>query len=81
MATVAQQVKVGPEQSVKIRKDLDVVQGNMAVFAEMLGEMKPGQENQQDLELMEVSSAFISFLFSLSVKMHEIGRASCRERV
>jgi len=48
------QAIVSPEQSVKIRRDLDIVQGNMAVFAEMLSEMKPGQENPADLELMEV---------------------------
>lgn len=48
------QIKIGSDQAAKVRKDLDVVQGNMAVFAEILGEMKPGQENPQDLELLEV---------------------------
>ncbi|ODM91692.1 TOM1-like protein 2 [Orchesella cincta] len=48
------QVKVTPEQLVKIRRDLDIVQGNMAVFAEMLSEVKPGQEIPSgDMELLE----------------------------
>jgi len=48
------QVKVTPEQLVKIRRDLDIVQGNMAVFAEMLSEVKPGQDIPPgDMELLE----------------------------
>jgi len=50
------QVKVSGDQVAKVRGDLDLVQGNMAVFAEMLSEMKPGSEDPQDLELMQVSS-------------------------
>jgi len=48
------QVKVSGDQVVKIRRDLDLVQGNMAVFAEMLSEMKPGNEDAKDLELIQV---------------------------
>lgn len=50
------QVKVTPEQTAKLRRDLDIVQGNMAVFAEMLSEVKPGQDiPPADFELLEVS--------------------------
>ncbi|CAL8142672.1 unnamed protein product [Orchesella dallaii] len=49
-----QMVKVTPEQLAKIRRDLDIVQGNMAVFAEMLSEVKPGQDIPPgDMELLE----------------------------
>jgi hypothetical protein len=54
------QVKVSGDQVAKVRRDLDMVQGNMAVFAEMLSEMKPGNENPQDLELIQVRSHFSS---------------------
>ncbi|CAG7835075.1 unnamed protein product [Allacma fusca] len=47
------QTKVTPDQVSKIRRDLDVVQSNMAVFSEMLSEMKPGNENVNDVELLE----------------------------
>lgn len=49
-----QQVKVSVDQMAKVRRDLDLVQGNMAVFAEMLSEMKPGSEDPQDLDLIQV---------------------------
>lgn len=50
------QVKVTPEQMAKLRRDLDIVQGNMAVFAEMLSELKPGQDiPPADVELLEVN--------------------------
>ena len=55
------QVKVSVDQLAKVRRDLDMVQGNMAVFAEMLSEMKPGHENPEDLELIQVIN-ILSFL-------------------
>lgn len=54
------QVQVTPEQMVKLRRDLDIVQGNMAVFAEMLSEVKPGQDiPPADLELLEVRAIIL----------------------
>ena len=52
--TTAEQNIVTPDQLTKIKRDLDVVQSNMAVFSEILSEMKPGSENPSDVELLEV---------------------------
>ena len=52
-ATTEQNI-VTPDQLTKIKRDLDVVQSNMAVFSEILSEMKPGSENPSDVELLEV---------------------------
>nr|XP_023026166.1 TOM1-like protein 2 [Leptinotarsa decemlineata] len=42
-----------PEQRAKLQSELDVVQSNMAVLGEMLYEMKPGEEQPDDLELVQ----------------------------
>ena len=36
-----------PEQVAKVRGDLGVTQQNMAVFSEMLSELKPGLEHPE----------------------------------
>jgi len=41
------------EQIAKIRKDLEVVQANMDVFAEIMNDLKPGHEKPADMELLE----------------------------
>lgn len=43
-----------PEQLAKLRGEVDIVKSNMQIFSEMLGEMKPGQEEQDDLQLLLV---------------------------
>lgn len=47
-------VMLNTEQLAKLRSELDIVQGNVKVFGEMLTEMTPGQENREDLELLQV---------------------------
>lgn len=44
-----------PDQRAKLRSELDVVQSNMVVFGEMLSEMKPGTEQPDELELLQVN--------------------------
>lgn len=43
---------LSPEQLNKLRNELEIVQGNIKVFSEMLTELKPGQEHRDDLELL-----------------------------
>ncbi|OQV25042.1 TOM1-like protein 2 [Hypsibius exemplaris] len=49
---IAGPVNLTPEQLAKMRNEVDVVKGNLQVFTEMLGEMKPGQEDPDDLQLL-----------------------------
>lgn len=42
-----------PEQVTKVRGDLGITQQNMAVFSEMLSELKPGLEHPEDRSLFE----------------------------
>lgn len=46
-------VSLSPEQLSKLRKELDIVQRNMTVFGEMLGELVPGQEQHSEWELLQ----------------------------
>ena len=43
-----------PEQLAKLRSELDIVQQNVHVMADMLTEMIPGQEDPSDFELLQV---------------------------
>lgn len=43
-----------PEQRAKLQSELDVVQSNMTVLGEMLYELKPGEEQPDELELLQV---------------------------
>ncbi|XP_072396413.1 TOM1-like protein 2 isoform X2 [Diabrotica undecimpunctata] len=42
-----------PEQRAKLQSELDVIQSNMAVLGEMLFELKPGEEQPDELELLQ----------------------------
>ncbi|KAJ8912954.1 hypothetical protein NQ315_000009 [Exocentrus adspersus] len=42
-----------PEQRAKLQSELDVVQSNMSVLGEMLCELKPGEEQPDELELLQ----------------------------
>ncbi|KAJ8978560.1 hypothetical protein NQ317_012083 [Molorchus minor] len=42
-----------PEQRAKLQSELDVVQSNMSVLSEMLFEVKPGEEQPDELELLQ----------------------------
>ncbi|KFM75164.1 TOM1-like protein 2, partial [Stegodyphus mimosarum] len=46
-------VSIHPQQMEKLKKELEIVQGNMRVFGEMLTELTPGKEHQSDLELLQ----------------------------
>ncbi|GJQ79696.1 hypothetical protein Trydic_g5843 [Trypoxylus dichotomus] len=46
-----------PDQRVKLQSELDVVQSNMIVLGEMLSEMQPGNEQPDELELLQELSA------------------------
>lgn len=47
-------VHLSPDQLAKLRSELDVVQGNMKVFGEMLTELAPsgGDQHSSDLDLL-----------------------------
>lgn len=49
-------VAPSPEQMSKLRRELDVVQGNYRVLAEMLTELSPTDVDQSNLELLQVCS-------------------------
>lgn len=44
---------MSPEQVQKIRGDLGVTQTNMTILSDMLAELSPGQEHQEDRQLLE----------------------------
>lgn len=50
---VASPLSLLPDQLAKLRSELDVVQGNMRIFGEMLNELTPGQEHPSDIELLQ----------------------------
>ena len=43
------------EQLVKLKSELDVVQGNVRVMSEMLTELTPSNVDSSDLELLQVN--------------------------
>ena len=45
-------MQLSPEQLAKLKSELDVVQANMRVFNEMLTELTPGNEHNDDWELL-----------------------------
>ena len=45
-------IKLSPEQLEKLNHELGIVQGNIAVFEDMLNELTPGQEHADDWELL-----------------------------
>lgn len=46
-------INLSPDQLAKLHRELSVVQGNIAVFEEMLNEMTPGNEHPDDYELLQ----------------------------
>lgn len=54
---------LSPEQRAKLQSELDVVQSNMSVLGEMLSELTPGQEQQDELELLQVIQFYFYFFF------------------
>lgn len=59
---------LNPEQRAKLQSELDVVQSNMNVLGEMLSEMKPGNEQPDELELLQVS--LLNFDKNSLIKRH-----------
>ncbi|XP_032420036.1 target of Myb protein 1 isoform X1 [Xiphophorus hellerii] len=55
-------VPLTPEQEQKLRSELALVKGNLAVMSQMLNELKPGQSTADDAELLQQ-------LFSVCKKM------------
>lgn len=53
------------EQRAKLQSELDVVQSNMSVFAEMLNEMKPGNAQPDEIELLQVSLLLLTPFYVL----------------
>lgn len=43
---------VTPEQLVKLQSELEIVQVNLTIFSEMLAELKPGQEDPSEYQLL-----------------------------
>lgn len=43
---------MGQDQMAKIQSELEIVSTNMTILAEMLNEMKPGQEDPEDYKLL-----------------------------
>jgi hypothetical protein len=48
----ANQVQASSEQLAKLRHDLDIVNSNLRVLREMLSELHPGHEAEDDLQLL-----------------------------
>nr|XP_045604218.1 TOM1-like protein 2 isoform X4 [Procambarus clarkii] len=51
--TPAAPVTLTAEQRAKLHSELDVVEANAKVLGEMLGELSPGKEHQDDLQLLQ----------------------------
>ncbi|KAL5293404.1 TOM1L2 family protein [Megaselia abdita] len=62
------------DQIAKIQSELEIVSSNMAILAEMLNEMKPGQENPDDYKLLVDLTATCKEMQSRIVEL--IGRIS-----
>jgi len=45
------QIMLNKEQQTKLKRELEVVEGNMSVLSEMLDELVPGQEQPKDMQL------------------------------
>lgn len=45
----------------KLKKELEIVRGNMRVFGEMLSEITPGKGHQNDLELLQVIAGCMDY--------------------
>lgn len=54
-------VSLNTEQSGKLRRELDVVSGNVRVMSEMLTELTPTNCDSSDLELLQVRSNLLQY--------------------
>lgn len=45
-------LSLNKEQKTKLRRELEIVEGNMSVLKEMLDELNPGHESPKDLQLL-----------------------------
>ena len=52
------------DQKTKLQGELDLVESNSKVLAEMLNELSPGKEQPEDLQLLQV---ILYYLFRLGV--------------
>lgn len=66
-----------PEQRAKLQSELDVVQSNMNVLGEMLSEVKPGQEERDELELLQVWGDTLATLLHFVTFDKESKTANC----
>ena len=57
------------DQREKLQSELDIVESNMAVLGEMLSEMQPGNEQPDELELLQVIKILLTFQIVLKSKM------------
>lgn len=55
-SSISQSGLLTSDQLGKLTSELRVVEGNMTVLSEMLGELIPGKEPPGDLELLKVSN-------------------------
>jgi hypothetical protein len=55
------------EQMAKLRRDLDIVYQNCFVFNDMLTNIQPGQEQADDVTLLQVSAYVIVLSFDVCV--------------
>lgn len=54
-STSSSTATLSSDQLGKLTSELRVVEGNMTVLSEMLGELVPGKERPSDLELLKVT--------------------------
>lgn len=74
---------ITPDQRGKLQSELDIVQSNMNILGEMLSELKPGSEQPDELELLQVTfHIFLLFLIvfylGITCDMSKYARTSCR---
>eukprot|EP00092_Neocalanus_flemingeri_P017591 GFUD01019032.1.p1 GENE.GFUD01019032.1~~GFUD01019032.1.p1 ORF type:complete len:399 (+),score=125.56 GFUD01019032.1:45-1241(+) len=55
--SVSNSGKLGDDQVRKLKQDLEITQGNLDIFNELLTELKPGEEHPEDKKLLEEVSA------------------------
>lgn len=58
-------VTLTAEQRAKLHSELDVVESNAKVLAEMLSELSPGKEHQDDAQLLQVCYNIFCFIISI----------------
>ncbi|KAG0713561.1 TOM1-like protein 2 [Chionoecetes opilio] len=67
-------LSLSPEQRAKLHSELDIVESNAKVLAEMLTELSPGKEHQEDLQLLQELHATCRAMQQRVVEM--VGRVS-----